>query len=1312
MAREEFEALRMTLADRSGLDLEKDARELNEITRQVANYSKGLEELQKISKDTWKQMNKDISAGTVEGIKNIASLKQTMSKTFNTDMAKITDKFVTEHLAQLEKMSTGTKEEARKAEEAIQDDLVKEIIAADNTVKDHPISIDIDADGVQEQMAGVTQFFQDAFDQWDNKELGFTINADTEGAEANVISTMNSLLASGQMTAEGITAALNSIGWQPEIEYTEVDAQGNQTANTKAYIRVGDSYMTADGELYTQAEGRMLVPHIKSATKTGGGGGSGAKKGGGGGGGGAKKHEQKAKEPERYHQVNRDLARQNSLIAQNDKLKSRKYGDDYAKALEKENKLLEKQISLNKQKMQEAKDYLAADRAELESYGASFDANGNVNFYEYQKMWDDWLAANGAVEMEEEEWKKVQEQYEKATTALKNYEEAQDVIREMEESILETQNKISANLKEAVVYKMTVRIDLDDRELKVLEFMIKRYEKDLEKQAQNIGTLGDQITKNLSKMTTSENALAELLSSVGLTSLEQVSSAVDKYGFINGKMSVKDFTDAMKEIEDSMQSTAESLLDLDTAMKEFYGNTLKLGEDEMSKFTDAISHSMNMMEKYLTILDYITDGQHFAQTAQVLNGEYAMALDNLNTKQATLNVYYEQRLKLEEELAHATNSSNKEYLEQALEDLQAEIRTAEEDIADDAQSAMELVEKIYKNSIDKIMDDLDRLVTTTGRSAEWVKQVYGDWWQEDQDLYVDSITKVYKIDKLTRDIEKSIAEARQKSNQEQLKALSDQINLLAQQKELSEYDLELYQKQYELLLAQQNLENAANAKNVVRLTRDENGNMIYQYTTDSDQLAEAQQKYNDVLYEINQLTKERHQELLNSIVQSRQDMIEELNQLNQDLLDNVIDEEEYWLRREEIIKRYQEREEILYEQLNNSREYMLINQQTFSELMEQDLVDHADATRMQLNLTMEEMLTDMEDWNVGVDIGVQRANASMETYKQQMETVANAVGMSWDQMTNKMKVFEDESAKAASAANNVTTELRTQLSAIVESIARTNNLANSVQAAMNSYQQLASSIHAATEELMKLHAEENNTGGDQSGTGSGGTGGVGGGSSGGNGGGNGNGNTGGSNGAGETIWTATGSYGTKSFHATSTTEQGAIDLVAKQIRDAGNADINRLKSQNAPQQALNQAIPSINNSITSNIAAIKTEKKARTKYLHGGLADFTGPAWLDGSKGNPEYVLNSRQTSQLFDILSGNTINSLLNSMTLATQAMFAALGITSGGVGSNMINNANAQTTYNITAEFPDATDHNEIELAIRNLMNYTSQQYNSLIH
>lgn len=51
-------------------------------------------------------------------------------------------------------------------------------------------------------------------------------------------------------------------------------------------------------------------------------------------------------------------------------------------------------------------------------------------------------------------------------------------------------------------------------------------------------------------------------------------------------------------------------------------------------------------------------------------------------------------------------------------------------------------------------------------------------------------------------------------------------------------------------------------------------------------------------------------------------------------------------------------------------------------------------------------------------------------------------------------------------------------------------------------------------------------------------------------------------------------------------------------------------------------------------------KKRFYGYKTGGLADFTGPAWLDGTKSKPEYILNADQTKAFFtlvDVLSGIT---------------------------------------------------------------------------
>ncbi len=65
------------------------------------------------------------------------------------------------------------------------------------------------------------------------------------------------------------------------------------------------------------------------------------------------------------------------------------------------------------------------------------------------------------------------------------------------------------------------------------------------------------------------------------------------------------------------------------------------------------------------------------------------------------------------------------------------------------------------------------------------------------------------------------------------------------------------------------------------------------------------------------------------------------------------------------------------------------------------------------------------------------------------------------------------------------------------------------------------------------------------------------------------------------------------------------------------------------------------------------KRKAGTRntvqYKTGGLADFTGPAWLDGTPSKPEYILNAAQTERFFslvDVLEGISTKQMDNKST------------------------------------------------------------------
>ena len=118
------------------------------------------------------------------------------------------------------------------------------------------------------------------------------------------------------------------------------------------------------------------------------------------------------------------------------------------------------------------------------------------------------------------------------------------------------------------------------------------------------------------------------------------------------------------------------------------------------------------------------------------------------------------------------------------------------------------------------------------------------------------------------------------------------------------------------------------------------------------------------------------------------------------------------------------------------------------------------------------------------------------------------------------------------------------------------------------------------------------------------------------------------------------------------------------------------------------------------------------RHASGGLADYTGPAWLDGTLKDPEYVLNAEQTEEMFGILNSKTVSNLIGTMRQATEAMLVGLGLTTPGSGLLRNNNSTemAQNVY-ITAEFPDATDHEEIRMAFEGLTNRASQYVNNLL-
>jgi rhamnogalacturonyl hydrolase YesR len=137
--------------------------------------------------------------------------------------------------------------------------------------------------------------------------------------------------------------------------------------------------------------------------------------------------------------------------------------------------------------------------------------------------------------------------------------------------------------------------------------------------------------------------------------------------------------------------------------------------------------------------------------------------------------------------------------------LQEEIQDARDTLMSSTTEALEMVRTTYENTINKIGKDFEEFMVGAGDSIAHLQEQYG-YFQEEQERYVSTAKELYEVSKLNRDIEGTLATTTSSAAKEALKALQEKINKQSELNQLTEYDIEMNQLQYQLLLARIKLE--------------------------------------------------------------------------------------------------------------------------------------------------------------------------------------------------------------------------------------------------------------------------------------------------------------------------------------------------------------------------------------------------------------------------------------------------------------------------------------------------------------------------
>lgn len=1131
-------------------------------------------------------------------------------------------------------------------------------------------------------------------------EIGADLN------DAPFYDKLNSMVLASSESAQAMSDALSSMGVDATIQKHEVWVPDNpDTVTFKGQVPIigpdgVKGYENVSSSITQSGTGHMETWYtIEGAKYNGKGVSSGtankSKGGGGGGGGGGKAKKIDKKKPEdekeRYHHVNKVLERLSNQFDEIDKKKSRVYGKSYLDYISKEIALTEKQCDAYQRYIDEAKEYLALDTQRVASLGATFDEFGNIENYDqvmdniigkYNEFVDRYNAMSASEqEAAEEEKTKWDEWYEEKKKWIENYEETVSTIYEQQNNLLEAQNKISEKMLEGIQYKVEIHVDITEAEKDFLDYLNDTYDELLEKQ----GDVMNNLVHETELATSNLDALGR--------SKEELDAA-----FASGKLNQADYVEGLKDVNEQILDNLSNIQDLKKEIEELYGNTLEMASDAFDKQTEKVKNASEAMSSYISILGLIGKGSNLKDLTKFYESQYEYNLQSLEMQKEYLDIlrseeqYYLDRMNSAEGL---TETERQQY-----EDLEKTIADVNSNILSDTESTLNQITEAFNNEIEIIFKDLEERIAGVGNSIQDLADAYS-YYQEEQSRYVTSARELYEVNKLNRQIEKTMNETSSKVNKNLLAALQDRINKQSELNELTEYDIEMNQLQYELLLKKIALEEAQNAKSTVRLTRDSDGNYVYQYTADQDDIMTKQQEYEDVLQKINDLAVNRIQDLESQLLEIYQNTLSKIKEIAQD---QTLTEEEKYDKIQTIMNQFKEQTNFIQEQYQIASDNLITSNLAISEHYGQQLVEHSENAKNGLNQTIVAMIEDTEGLQQALENAcANQIPAAMDTMQSRIDAVTTAVNLDYNSMSNSVtnynKVTKDAQDQTSKTANSLSKDL---LPAIHSATTAWDTYMGKLKNVISTYESMYQSILKTIQAQAKLsHAtapstvKSSGTGkfsdtttpsaGGKTNTGSGGSGG------------NDDGSRGGTISA---QFVAGGSASAEANKRTATT-----------IQYNGETYVKANQGQ----------------SYTTGYGKWFARSKARTidggrtlywpsgstyytkKYLEGGLADFTGPAWLDGSKSRPEMVLNAKDTENILTAVQGvraldaSTLSMLNKYITNASLAMSFGLGSISAGSVYGATDTI--QQEVHITAEFPNATNSAEIQDAFDNIINRATQ-------
>lgn len=692
---------------------------------------------------------------------------------------------------------------------------------------------------------------------------------------------------------------------------------------------------------------------------------------------------------ERYHEITREIEYQEKALDKLDKITDTVYGKDRINNLDQEIKANEKLLDLQTQLYKLVLANVALDQQTVQNKfgGKAIFNKDTLEIENYTKL------------------------YESATTdeqreALEQYEETLDKLKEQEATLIDIQNTIRELHYEKLTYEVEVKIKLDENDTKKLEYYFDKLSDNIYKAAEALGYLQGQFDPVINQLGTYENFYGQL-----------------NNAYSNGEISQENYIEGLQDVYDNTLDNLNALQDLDKEMLEYYGNTIDLANDELSKYTDHMEHLTSVLDHYRSIITLLGKDKDYDKVLSVLNGAAQTKKNNFDASKQWYESLKRERDAAAAALANSTDEAEREVLQKNYDAILAAFDEAEEDMLSKAEEYGEALKEILTTKMEQAADEMNKQLSTTKVSINGNNFNISGWdalndaldrMSSYQDEYLTKTNQIYEMNKLLNNVNQAIDKTNNQAAKNRYQQFTKEIEQLKDKDKLSQLELEIAQAKYKVLEAQIALEEAQNAKSTVRLQRDNEGNFGYVYTADQEKVNDAQQALADAendLYNIrlNATNKYGQQKL-----QYEKELAEKLAELDQKAAeDAVYRETAYQQERALVIQQYTDL-------ITTAGNLYVKAQEEDSRVVQDAWVNSFDIIKDNSN-----------SWKDTITENTNIINDTFKEWQDSMDEISKIVGDDLKDTQQKVKDVTDESDKLyQEVSNKVIPALESELSSV------------------------------------------------------------------------------------------------------------------------------------------------------------------------------------------------------------------------------------------------------------------------------------------